>query len=85
VSWSNSQPCGEEDALIYSWAGHPLLFKTKICTGGCSTRYLGDEVQQRVNKKKRASIKRLKEKTLRCLEFFLLYTLDYVPGFLAGC
>jgi hypothetical protein len=43
------------------------------------------QVQQRIIIIKRASIKRLKEKTLGCFEFFLLYTLDYVPGLLAGC
>ncbi len=59
------------------------LFKTKIYTRKCSTRYLGD-VQQRVNEKKKASIKILKEKTLGCFEFFLLYTLDCVPGLLVG-
>jgi hypothetical protein len=26
----------------------------------------------------------LKKKTLRCFDFFLLYTLDYVPGLLVG-
>jgi hypothetical protein len=36
-------------------------------------------------KKTRASIKRLKEKTLGCFQFFLLYTLDYMPVLLAGC
>ncbi len=56
-----------------------FLFKIKICSRRCSTRYLKNEVQQRINGKKRTSIKRLKENTLGCFEFFLLHTLDCMP------
>ncbi len=60
------------------------LFKTKTCVGRCLARYSGGKVHKRVNEKKGASIKRLKEKTLGCFGFFLLYTLDCMPGLLAG-
>jgi hypothetical protein len=70
---------------MYSWAGHTLFFlKQKICIGRCLASYLGDEVQKSVNEKKRASIKRLKEKTLKCFEFFFLYTLNSMPSLLAN-
>jgi hypothetical protein len=61
----------KKDALIFSLAGHHLLSsKLRFVQEGARQGIEKIEVQQRVKEKNRASIKRLKGKTLGFSEFF---------------